>query len=106
MESAGAVLMPSRQMSWHVGYPLSQTILTSVYVESILMPAASVIEDAHFIRDRVRFPPSPMHQVLNAYCLGLLKACGQVNERISCEHYYEVSNPSLSLVPDISVVGH
>lgn len=78
-------------MAWHIGYPLSQTILTSVYVESVLMPTPSIIEDAHFIRDRTRSPPSPMHEVLRAYCLGLLKACGEVNDRIMLEHYYEVS---------------
>lgn len=32
-----------------------------------------------------------MLEILRAYCLGLLKACGYVNERIRSEHYYEVS---------------
>ncbi|CCF40968.1 hypothetical protein CH063_02480 [Colletotrichum higginsianum] len=77
------------EMSWHVGYPLSQTVLTSVYVESILMPKPATIDDAHFIRNASGTPPSPMHAVLRAYCLGLLKTCGNVNERIKNEHYYE-----------------
>jgi hypothetical protein len=29
-------------------------------------------------------------QVLRAYCLGLVKTCGYVNERVKAEHYYEV----------------
>ncbi|OHE99154.1 Mak10 subunit [Colletotrichum orchidophilum] len=77
------------EMAWHVGYPLSQTVLTSVYVESILMPNPATIDDAHFIRDANGMPPAPMHAVLRAYCLGLLKTCGNVNERIKNEHYYE-----------------
>ncbi|KAK2000226.1 Mak10 subunit [Colletotrichum falcatum] len=77
------------EMSWHVGYPLSQTLFTSVYVESILMPKPATIDDAHFIRDANGTPPSPMHTVLRAYCLGLLKTCGNVNERIKNEHFYE-----------------
>ncbi|KAJ0164828.1 N-alpha-acetyltransferase 35, NatC auxiliary subunit [Colletotrichum tanaceti] len=77
------------EMSWHVGYPLSQTVLTSVYVESILMPKPATIDDAHFIRNDSGTPPSAMHAVLRAYCLGLLKTCGNVNERIKNEHYYE-----------------
>ncbi|KAI3530505.1 Mak10 subunit [Colletotrichum abscissum] len=66
-----------------------ETVLTSVYVESILMPNPATIDDAHFIRDASGTPPAPMHAVLRAYCLGLLKTCGNVNERIKNEHYYE-----------------
>lgn len=82
-------------MAWHLGYPLSQTLFTSVYLESIVMPAPDKIADAWFTRvendhahkDRMLF-------VLRAYCLGLLKACWYVNERIKFEHYYEVSSAS------------
>ncbi|KAM0276888.1 hypothetical protein ACHAQH_006306 [Verticillium albo-atrum] len=77
------------EMAWHVGYPLSQTVFTCAYIESILMPAPSTLDEAHFIRNAAATPPSPMHTVLRAYCLGLLKACGQVNESIINEHYYE-----------------
>ncbi|EEY19272.1 conserved hypothetical protein [Verticillium alfalfae VaMs.102] len=83
-ESVGAL-----EMAWHVGYPLSQTVFTCAYVESILMPAPSTLDEAHFIRDPAVATPSPMHAVLRAYCLGLLKTCGQVNESIINEHYYE-----------------
>ncbi|KAL3302566.1 mak10 subunit [Colletotrichum asianum] len=77
------------EMAWHVGYPLSQTLFTSIYVESILMPNPTTLDDAHFIRDANGNPPAPMHAVLRAYILGLLKTCGNVNERIKSEHYYE-----------------
>ena len=78
-------------MAWHLGYPLSQTVFSNVYVDAILNPAPSSIRDAQFIRDpQLQAGMSPMHSVLRAYCLGLLKACWYVNERIKFEHYYEV----------------
>lgn len=83
-------------MAWHLGYPLAQTLFTSVYMESILMPQPDTLEEAHFIRNpnsnsnSTRTPASPMHDILRAFCLGLLKTCGLVNEKIINEHYYEV----------------
>ncbi|KAL2759451.1 hypothetical protein ACRALDRAFT_1074260 [Sodiomyces alcalophilus JCM 7366] len=77
------------EMAWHLGYPLSQTVLTCVYVEAILMPPPATLEEAHFIRDASKATSSPMHAILRAYCLGLLKSCGQVNFKIINEHYYE-----------------
>lgn len=78
-----------------MGYPLSQTLFTSVYLEAIMMPRPERLRDAHFTRDvNDNVHKDPMLQVLRAYCLGLLKACWYVNERIKFEHYYEVRNPS------------
>lgn len=80
-------------MSWHLGYPLSQTIFTSVYVESLLMPNPHGIDQAKFVRrDDDEANEQPMLQVLRAYCLGMLKACGYVNERVRSEHSYEVGS--------------
>ncbi|TPX10581.1 uncharacterized protein E0L32_008467 [Thyridium curvatum] len=78
------------EMAWHLGYPLSQTIFTNVYIEAILMPCPIRIQDADFIRDRDdSTPTSPMHAVLRAYCLGLLKSCFFVIKSINSELYYE-----------------
>ncbi|KND94563.1 N-alpha-acetyltransferase 35, NatC auxiliary subunit [Tolypocladium ophioglossoides CBS 100239] len=78
------------EMSWHLGYPLSQTVFTSVYVEALSMPNPLSIHDAKFIRHGNNAAnQQPMLQVLRAYCLGMLKACGYVNERIKSEHFYE-----------------
>jgi N-alpha-acetyltransferase 35, NatC auxiliary subunit len=66
-------------------------LFTNVYIDAILMPAPTSISDADFIRNRTATDAiSPMHTVLRAYCLGLLKACWYVNERIRLEHFYEV----------------
>lgn len=82
-------------MSWHLGYPLSQTLFTSFYVEALSMPEPRSIEEATFVRNGTQDPNEQlMLQVLRAYCLGMLKSCGYVNERIKSEHYYEVSLPN------------
>ncbi|KAL7795191.1 Mak10 subunit, NatC N-terminal acetyltransferase domain-containing protein [Trichoderma ceciliae] len=78
------------EMSWHLGYPLSQTLFTSFYVEALSMPDPRSIQEAAFIRSGNHDPNERlMLQVLRAYCLGMLKSCGYVNERIKSEHYYE-----------------
>ncbi|KAF7559885.1 hypothetical protein G7046_g4265 [Stylonectria norvegica] len=78
------------EMAWHLGYPLSQTLFTSVYVEALLMPSPKSIQEVQFIRTAGGVSdPQPMLEVLRAYCIGMLKACGYVNERIKGEHYYE-----------------
>jgi len=56
------------------------------------MPNPESIHDADFIKD----PPSeyqrpPLSLVLRAYCVGLLKTCAFVAQRIKSESYYEVS---------------
>ncbi|KAK4130310.1 Mak10-domain-containing protein, partial [Trichocladium antarcticum] len=80
----------SLEMAWHLGYPLSQTVFTSVYIDRMLEPEPTSLEEADFVRDRpAGVPRDPMLGVLRAYCLGLLKACCYVNEQIKFEHYYE-----------------
>lgn len=55
------------------------------------MPNPQGIEQAQFIRRQDdESNKHPMLQVLRAYCLGMLKACGYVNERVRSEHSYEV----------------
>ena len=82
-------------MAWHLGYPLSQTLFTNVYVDGILMPQPSSLEQADFIRDpKAREERPSMQLVLRAYCLGLLKSCSYVIKHITCELYFEVGIPS------------
>ncbi|KAK4167314.1 putative MAK10 subunit [Cladorrhinum sp. PSN259] len=79
----------SLEMAWHLGHPLSQTLFTNVYIERMLNPEPEFLQEADFIRDREGTDRDPMHQVLRAYLLGLVKTCWFVNERIKLEHYYE-----------------
>lgn len=63
------------------------------------MPEPSSLHDAVFVRDRAsQANDQAMLQVLRAYCLGMLKACGYVNERIRSEHFYEVTTLSSNII--------
>ncbi|KAI1820877.1 Mak10-domain-containing protein [Xylaria intraflava] len=80
----------SLEMAWHLGYPLSQTLLTSVYVDALMVPSPQNIDEVDFTRT----PPDPSGKpsllfVLRAYCAGLLKTCCLVNDIIRDELYYE-----------------
>lgn len=78
------------EMAWHLGYPLSQTLFTSVYIESLMKPRPTNIDEADFIRGSQSREKQPKFLfVLRAYCVGLLKACCFVNELVKEELYYE-----------------
>ena len=79
-------------MAWHMGYPLSQSLFTSLYIDRLLWPEPKALDQARFDRDS----PSKdndglLHLVLRSYCVGLIKACDFVQRRVCTEHYYEVS---------------
>ena len=68
------------------------------------MPTPASIDEADFIKDP---PPGylcpPLLWILRAYCVGLLKTCGYVIQRVKTESYYEVSPLS---VPQLLLVHH
>lgn len=76
-------------MAWHMGYPLSQTIFTSLYIDKLLMPAPTDLEQTYFDQSDSRQEPLTL-RILRAYCLGLIKTCWFVNSRVRLEHFYEV----------------
>jgi len=98
----------SCEMAWHQGYPLSQTIFTSHYVDKIINSAGVDIATARF---RINNPSSKdylVDLVLHAYCLSLIKSCDLVIQKITSTHFYEEEDFSTNtygrdLVPDISV---
>lgn len=78
------------EMAWHMGYPLSQTIFTSLYIDRLLMPTPTSLEETYFDRSDSRLQKEPLTlQILRAYCLGLIKTCWFVNSRVRSEHFYE-----------------
>ncbi|KAK0748539.1 Mak10 subunit, NatC N-terminal acetyltransferase-domain-containing protein [Apiosordaria backusii] len=78
------------EMAWYQGYPLSQTLLTNVYIDRMLEPEPVTLQEADFIREGGPGEQrDAMHTVLRAYCLGLVKCCWYINDRIKFEHYYE-----------------
>lgn len=64
------------------------------------MPAPQSIDEADFIKEP---PPGylrpPLLVILRAYCIGVLKTCGYVIQRVKTESYYEVSFSSNLQLP-------
>ncbi|KAH8203255.1 hypothetical protein TruAng_002553 [Truncatella angustata] len=78
------------EMAWHLGYPLSQTLFTSVYLDALMQSTPTTLEGVNFDRGlEVPKEKSPFLFVLRAYCVGLLKGCYFVNELVKEELYYE-----------------
>lgn len=77
------------QVAWLMGYPLSQTLFTSVHIDRLLWPDPKTLQEAVFVREG----PHPMvlsHQILRAYCNLLIKACDLILAMVTAQHYYEV----------------
>ncbi|KAL5121539.1 N-alpha-acetyltransferase, non-catalitic subunit [Pleosporales sp. CAS-2024a] len=79
------------EMAWHTGYPLSQTLFTSVYIDRLLWPEPLVLEQAQFYRGDITDEqrPGPLLQVLRAYCVALVKSCDYVIAKITGRDYFE-----------------
>lgn len=84
-----------REVSWHEGYPLSQTLFTSIYLDKMLWPEPKQLHEAHFLRPTdPGSSPSLTQDLLRAYCLGLVKCCDLVLSMVTSQHYYEVGWPA------------
>jgi hypothetical protein len=79
------------EMAWHTGYPLSQTLFTSVYIDKLLWPEPKTVEEAQFYRGKIheRKRPDVLLEVLRAYCLAVLKCCDFVIAKITGRDYFE-----------------
>jgi hypothetical protein len=79
------------EMAWHTGYPLSQTLLSSVYIDRLLWPEPKVLEEAQFYRGQVPDDKRPgvLLEVLRAYCIAQIKCCDFVIAKITGRDYYE-----------------
>lgn len=78
-------------MAWHMGYPLLQSLFTSLHIDQLLCLAPKTMEDALSGRSETNgTEPQPLDLVLRAYTIALIKTCGYVYSKITSEHYYEV----------------
>lgn len=85
-----SVLSYTLQVAWLMGYPLSQTLFTSVHIDRLLWPDPKSLDESTFIRGRRPNEFSLSHQILRAYCLLLIKICDCVLSMVTSQHYYEV----------------
>ncbi|KAF2491857.1 Mak10-domain-containing protein [Lophium mytilinum] len=77
------------EMAWHQGYPLSQTLFTSVYIDRLLWPEPRSLEEAQFYRGNPGSVTDALQDVLRAYCLGIIKCCDFVIAKITSRDYFE-----------------
>lgn len=78
-------------MAWHMGYPLLQSLFTSLHIDQLLWPVPKTLEDALSNRSKkVRTETQPLDSVLRVYTIALIKTCGYIHSKIISEHYYEV----------------
>lgn len=80
------------EMAWHTGYPLSQTLFTSVYIDKLLWPEPKTLEQSQFCPngESAHGPQAQaLLQVLRAYCLALIKGCDYVIAKITGRDYFE-----------------
>lgn len=78
------------EMTWHEGYPLSQTLFTSLHLDRLLPIERQPLHQIRF--DKRNSPNGDdilITKVLRAYCLGLAKCCQSVIENIAKERYHE-----------------
>lgn len=75
-----------------MGYPLSQTLFTSVHIDRLLWPDPKSLEESTFIRGRHPSELSLSHRVLRTYSLLLIKSCDCVLGMVTSQHYYEASH--------------
>jgi len=80
------------KVAWLMGYPLSQTLFTSVHVDRLLWPNPKSLGESTFIRGRSPDELSLPQKVLRAYCLLLIKICDCVLGMVTSQHYYEASH--------------
>jgi N-alpha-acetyltransferase 35, NatC auxiliary subunit len=81
------------EIAWYDGYPLSQTVFTSLHVHSLLDPSQPRGEPSlDSLTTRRMELPADDHlavQVLTAYCVSLIKCCAEAIELVQSQNYYE-----------------
>lgn len=95
-------------MVWHDGYPLSQTLFTSLHLNSLLTHDGLPLERLTF-RTRISANLPLVTQVLRAYCIGVVKCCDSTIKEIVSEHFYEeedfvTANFTRNLCSDVASV--
>jgi N-alpha-acetyltransferase 35, NatC auxiliary subunit len=74
-----------------MGYPLSQTLFTSLHINVLLWPEPKALIDSRFTADQEISARHPLlHLAFRSYCLALIKACDLARDTVTGQHFYEV----------------
>ena len=80
------------EIAWHDGYPLSQTLFTSLHLDRLLSPDNRYPYTLTYgSEDRPKADTEQIltHTVLRAYCIAVAKCCHMVVELIKSQNFYE-----------------
>ncbi|KAK4542706.1 hypothetical protein LTR36_006278 [Oleoguttula mirabilis] len=80
------------EAAWHDGYPLSQTVFTSLHVDRLLSPDNNAPYNLHYDRrpaGDLSNDEQLVHIVLRAYCLALIKCSQLVLHTVQSQNFYE-----------------
>jgi len=81
------------EIAWLDGYPLSQTIFTSLHMDRLLAPDNKYPYTLTYGEpvdvERLKTGEGLTHVVLRAYCVALAKCCGVVLQLIQSQNFYE-----------------
>lgn len=77
------------QVAWLMGYPLSQTLFTSVHIDRLLWPDPKSLEECTFTRGQAVQALPLAQKILRTYCLLIIKTCDLVLGMVTSQHYYE-----------------
>lgn len=85
-------MLTSNKMAWLAGYPLSQTVLTSLHLHKLLLnekkPLAAI--QVQTIHSTPTQPDNPLvTKILRACLLAVVKCCGSGIETVLAGHFYE-----------------
>ncbi|KXL51369.1 hypothetical protein M433DRAFT_73094 [Acidomyces richmondensis BFW] len=80
------------EIAWHEGYPLSQTVFTSLHIDHLLspengMPYKFIIDATEDVSSGVQHHLT--HNVLRACCIAVVKCCQFVLFAVQSQHFYE-----------------
>ncbi len=80
------------EITWLEGYPLSQTIFTSLHIDRLLSPDSRHYDSFHHTsrqRPQSSLQDELTHELLRAYCIALIKCCQLASHLIQSQTYYE-----------------
>ena len=74
------------EATWHDGYPLSQTVFTSLHVDRLLSPDQ---DGSYTFHGNAPSPHPLVHKLLRSYCIALIKCCQLALHLIQSQNFYE-----------------
>jgi len=80
------------EAAWHEGYPLSQTVFTSLHIDRLLSPdnqAPYTFRYGQQASSDATQEAFLVHETMRAYCIGVIKCCQLVLQTIQSQNYYE-----------------